>query len=146
MPIKVYAANSYYVSGDKCIFSSTVPAFELAERIAYGEPVARQYEQLLYGEEFNYRDDVIEPLHLAYGLYLIAERIGDTRGKARMKWAEHYIHPQYKDRVMSAIYRKYSLAYLKGCFSINSKTVNEIKKAPSASKGRNYDLYMHGGD
>ena len=78
-------SNHYYVSGkDSCVFPNYPSAFDLGDGIANGEPISRQFESLLHGAEFDPKKDVIEPLHLAYAFYVVAERVGDKPSKTKL--------------------------------------------------------------
>lgn len=133
------AQASYYTGREKCIIENRPSAFEIGDKIAYGEPIASKYEYILEGDDFNPNEDVLEPMQVAYAMYVISERIGDTRGAARQRWAEPYMDMAKKDKVISAIYRKYSASYLYRCFSISSE---ESYKTPAQDS--NYQLYIYG--
>ncbi len=139
----VAEAGDYYKDDDKCVIEGMPGAFEIGDKIAYGEPIANKYEHILIGDEFNKNDDIIEPLHVAYAFYIIAERIGDPRGVVRQRWAEPYMDVETKDKIISAVYRKYSATYLQKCLSVNNNVVEKNKK--DIDKDTNYYLYMHGG-
>jgi len=133
--------SKYYTKDDACIFHTT--AFETGEQIAYGKPVSGKYQQLLYGAEFNYQDDVVEPLQLAYGFYVIANRLGDRRASARIAWANHYLNHYTADKILSAIYRKYSLAYLQKCFVQNNAEGGGDDSDRRMMNDNNFHLYMY---
>lgn len=123
------AETGYYVEQERCPLGGRPSAFELGDKIAYGDPIAYEY-QFILEDEFS-RDEIIEPLYIAYGLYIIAEKIGDKRGAPRQRWAESYLDRVISARVDHAIDMKYSYAHLQRCFSINgvvkenNKTINQ---------------------
>lgn len=139
------APEHYYTQRDNCIISGNPNPFALGERIAYGENISRKFENLLYGKNFNPNEDVIEPLQVAYAFYLIAERIGDARARARQDWVIPYMPPSFRDRVASAIYQKYSAGFLAKCFASGLKSQNKVNNQNDDEiiKDNNYFLYMY---
>ena len=68
----------------------------------------------------------------------------------RQNWVLPYIHQDLRDRVVSAVYRKYSADYLKTCFSVGKAVVNSRAQKKTETKSEfgtdpNYDLYMYMG-
>ena len=116
-----------------CLVDGQPSAFGLAQRIARGGMMTHAYDVILESHGFEERN--IDPATLAYALYVISERIGDRRAKDRKAWLERYLDEGVIDRVTSVVYRKYSKAYLKSCFSVDGMI-------PPVSVNDIYPLYM----
>lgn len=131
------SANAQYYKGrEQCIVLEKTDALETGDQIFYGTPIANKYIAVLEGEEFKSTDN-IEPIDIAYGLYIIADRIGDDRAKPRKKWADRYLSPIRRDKIISAIYRKYSARYLEKCFAINTSNVDKAVNNNAAPVNNN---------
>tara|TARA_B100001564_G_C20639861_1_gene671555 strand:+ start:484 stop:972 length:489 start_codon:yes stop_codon:yes gene_type:complete len=142
----IFAGNVYayptqyrYDSDDRlsgsysCLIKGRPSAFGVARRIAYGEAITHDFGVLLDSEQFGH---YAEPIHVAYALFLISERIGDDRALQQKLWLEQYMQQDMIDRVRSVIYRKFSKNYLTSCFSI------EEKVGPQHVSKDFYPIYM----
>jgi hypothetical protein len=132
--ISVKAAEYYHTPKlYSCMVYGQPSAFGLAKRMAKGQITNHDYDIILESNSFDYKR--LETIHLAYALYVISERIGDSRAKENMEWLERYLDEESIDRITSVIYRKYSKSYLETCFSVDGWV-------PPLSVNDIYPLYM----
>ncbi len=105
-----------YTATDRCVIGGYPEAFAIGDAIAYGQPLTAQYDKILSrtGEEIP----PVEPMHLAYAFYIIADSLNDNRGKARMLWLENQMLPGETLEIQSIINDKFLNSHLEKCFTV----------------------------
>jgi hypothetical protein len=109
----------YTAARDECIVTGKPSAVEIGNALAHGTAVGKNFAHVLSSQQF---DDIYypSPVDLAYGFYLIAQRIGTPNTKRQIDWLHPYVNPQSLEIVQTIIFRKYSNSYLRKCFSVNT--------------------------
>ncbi|MDB2415279.1 hypothetical protein N9W34_05855 [Rickettsiales bacterium] len=137
----VYDSNvaEYYYTAerDKCLVNGMPSAFSLGDALSYGTAIAKNYSYILQSVQFS-NEYYPEAAELAYAFYIIADRIGDPRAKAKIEWLYNYVTPEGKELVKTIIYRKFSKPYLQKCFSVNVEVAKnpEVNIEPSTNNAR----------
>ena len=116
----------------RCLFKEKPDPFAIAESIAYGNPVTASYQKILNpgaaGEA--YQSDPAMPHYVAYAFYTLADRLGDTRAKAKQSWLSLYFERGETDSIKAYMERKYMTSYLEKCFVVPEN----YKQRPSNRK------------
>lgn len=107
-----------FTAVDRCLFKGKPNAFITGEKIAYGEPLTAQFEQLLYVAEGKEEGEPVPPHHLAYAFYTIADRIGDKRAAARKDWLKPYLTDEKPEDLEQTLHKKFMDSYLEKCFAV----------------------------
>lgn len=118
---------------NRCLFTEKPDPFSIANAIAYGDPVTASYQKILNpgtpGEAYD--PDPPLPHYVAYAFYVVAERLGDSRAKAKEDWLSIYFRGGETDHVREYMERKYTTSYLEKCFivpDIYKQRIPERKK------------------
>lgn len=132
-------ANEYYHTSDnyECILEGKPNPLSLGNKISQGKIRSNKYNKILESRAFGTDLRSLDSIYVAYGLYVIAERIGDRESKKRQYWLARYIPPVVRQKITDTIHAKYSTNYLRECFSKNKNT-----KAEKVNILDIYPLYM----
>jgi hypothetical protein len=105
-----------YAGINPCFLKERPDAYKIAELIANGEPISREYDIILNPE----KEDIDPPLpsHLAYAFYIIADRAGDVRAPDRKKWLAKYLEENEPRKIEEYIDMKYLDSFVMKCFSV----------------------------
>jgi len=106
-----------YKNIDRCFIDDEPEAFILAESILYGHPTVENSEIMLSPEGLN-DFEAISKFGLAYAYYVMADRAGDMRAKARMNWVKPNLEEGESEEIEEYIDRKYLKSYLTKCFYV----------------------------
>jgi hypothetical protein len=103
-----------------CLFKTKPDPYEIAESIAYGNPITSQYEKILDPGDPNeaYSMDPPLPHYVAEAFYIVADRLGDVRAAAKQEWLSMYFPPKEPAYIKKYMDRKYTTSYLDKCFVV----------------------------
>lgn len=105
-----------------CLFKDKPDPYEVADSIAYGNPITNQYHKILDPGDPNeaYSSEPPMPHYVAEAFYIIAERLHDVRAARKKEWLSVYFESGETARLKKYMAAKYTTSYLDKCFSVST--------------------------